>query len=502
MEEEGLPNTGLPHALPRETLVLICSHLSDACVFRTLPAVCAELRLAINHECFLRLRVALTPRPERQARQLGPQAAPFLPGCMLIDSCNNPTPEDVSEGRGAALVDYLDEAHLDIAQGLERYPLTLNSRLSHAGSYYDTSPPTIAHFRYAAGPLRAPCRLQVFRSGAPEGKGYGVRALQDVRAGQLVCLFWGRYERALQSGRHQLNVYPRPSDRPRGNSALRSPSRRETTQSSQPFRINATHEGNLARWINHSPVAANLQPRILWSKDVARSAELVSLADWSSLFEWATPQGLLPGVDLPFVALFASRELRAGEELLWDAGPEPKPAPAFYCGAWRWYGSESTAVTQARGEVLRGVMDGRLRLARWTTTLGCGDVEMRRRDVQERLVVQDISGKAGGVASASDEAPPATLLPGSDWPRLSMGCAGSEEEHALAMERWVARHVLYEHGLTMSSEATPSLPGNRRPALQGLPSPPSRIWRHSMGGGAGAGPRAGGGDDPKRRIEM
>ena len=53
-------------------------------------------------------------------------------------------------------------------------------------------------FHYEAGPVPTRFRLQVFRAGAGHSKlcwslGHGVRAMEDIPEGELVCLYWGVY---------------------------------------------------------------------------------------------------------------------------------------------------------------------------------------------------------------------------------------------------------------------------------------------------------------------
>ncbi|KAK4775858.1 hypothetical protein SAY87_023819 [Trapa incisa] len=98
------------------------------------------------------------------------------------------------------------------------------------------------------------CNLQVFST--PEGKGWGVRTLENIPKGTFVCKYIGEivtnselYERNLCRGtvRH---TYPVTLDADWGSE--------RGLQDEDALCLDATHNGNVARFINHRCCDANL----------------------------------------------------------------------------------------------------------------------------------------------------------------------------------------------------------------------------------------------------
>ncbi|KAK4767657.1 hypothetical protein SAY86_015407 [Trapa natans] len=98
------------------------------------------------------------------------------------------------------------------------------------------------------------CNLQVFST--PEGKGWGVRTLENIPKGTFVCEYIGEivtnselYERNLCRGtvRH---TYPVTLDADWGSEG--------GLQDEDALCLDATHNGNVARFINHRCCDANL----------------------------------------------------------------------------------------------------------------------------------------------------------------------------------------------------------------------------------------------------
>jgi hypothetical protein len=101
-------------------------------------------------------------------------------------------------------------------------------------------------FQYDPGPVPLRFRLQVFKVGGKGngylwGPGFGVLALEDIPSNELVCVYWGKYN-AAPSPTGESRTYLLTADAGEG--------RRWT--------VDPTDEGNIARWINHSSVSANI----------------------------------------------------------------------------------------------------------------------------------------------------------------------------------------------------------------------------------------------------
>ncbi|CAN1129325.1 Histone-lysine N-methyltransferase SUVR4 [Linum perenne] len=151
------------------------------------------------------------------------------------------------------------------------------------------------------------CKLQVFAT--REGKGWGVRALQDLPRGTFVCEYAGEiltntelYERNVHTGggdgRH---TYPVTLDADWGSE--------RTLSDDDALCLDATNWGNVARFINHRCHDANLT-------NIPVEVET-------------------PDRHYYHVALFTVREVKAQEELTWDYGIDfddhDHPIKAFKC---------------------------------------------------------------------------------------------------------------------------------------------------------------------------
>ncbi|GAU21877.1 hypothetical protein TSUD_33740 [Trifolium subterraneum] len=94
-------------------------------------------------------------------------------------------------------------------------------------------------------------KLQVFLT--EEGKGWGVRPLEDLPKGSFVCEYAGEiltntelYERIVQSTGNDRHTYPVTLDADWGSEV--------GLQDEEALCLDATHNGNVARFINHSSI--------------------------------------------------------------------------------------------------------------------------------------------------------------------------------------------------------------------------------------------------------
>jgi SET domain-containing protein len=90
--------------------------------------------------------------------------------------------------------------------------------------------------------------LQVFLT--PEGKGWGVRTLEELPKGTFVCEYIGEvltnmelYERILQSSGNERHTYPVTLDADWGSEGV--------LRDEEALCLDATCHGNVARFINH-----------------------------------------------------------------------------------------------------------------------------------------------------------------------------------------------------------------------------------------------------------
>ncbi|XP_050948035.1 probable inactive histone-lysine N-methyltransferase SUVR2 isoform X5 [Cucumis melo] len=135
------------------------------------------------------------------------------------------------------------------------------------------------------------CKLQVFFTA--DGKGWGLRTLEDLPKGSFVCEYAGEiltisemYHRKVQSTKNEVHVDPVLLD---GFWNKEGPFKEE-----KALCLDATNFGNVARFINHRCFDANLV-------DIAVEIETPDHHNYH-------------------LALFTTRKIEAMEELTWDYG--------------------------------------------------------------------------------------------------------------------------------------------------------------------------------------
>ncbi|GAQ77873.1 Putative histone H3 (Lys9) methyltransferase [Klebsormidium nitens] len=144
-------------------------------------------------------------------------------------------------------------------------------------------------------------------------KGWCLHAAEDIRRGAFVCQYAGELLTNAEANRRHL-IY----DCPEYHSSGRPPPallvvREHLPSKTASLRLNidATHFGNVARFVNHSCDGGNA------------TRVLVRQTGWP----------------LPHVALFANREILAGEEITMSYGEVKadestlQTAPPCYCGS-------------------------------------------------------------------------------------------------------------------------------------------------------------------------
>ncbi|XP_020210444.1 probable inactive histone-lysine N-methyltransferase SUVR1 [Cajanus cajan] len=150
------------------------------------------------------------------------------------------------------------------------------------------------------------CKLQVFLTG--EGKGWGVRALEYLPKGCFVCEYAGEiltntelYERIVQNSSNDRHTYPVTLDADWGSEGV--------LKDEEALCLDATYNGNVARFINHRCWDANLI-------DIPVEVET-------------------PDRHYYHLALFTNRNVNAYEELTWDYcidfDDHEHPIQAFKC---------------------------------------------------------------------------------------------------------------------------------------------------------------------------
>ncbi|XVF42363.1 hypothetical protein PTKIN_Ptkin01aG0356000 [Pterospermum kingtungense] len=132
------------------------------------------------------------------------------------------------------------------------------------------------------------CKLQVFLT--REGKGWGLRTLQDLPKGTFVCEYVGEiltntelYNRNMKSSGRERHTYPVTLDADWGSEKV--------LRDEDALCLDATFCGNVARFINHRCFDANLI-------DIPVEVET-------------------PDRHYYHLALFTTRDVRASEELTW-----------------------------------------------------------------------------------------------------------------------------------------------------------------------------------------
>ncbi|XP_062144103.1 histone-lysine N-methyltransferase SUVR4 isoform X3 [Alnus glutinosa] len=149
-------------------------------------------------------------------------------------------------------------------------------------------------------------KLQVFWT--LEGKGWGLRTLEDLPKGSFVCEYIGEvltnmelYDRVLQSSGNERHTYPVTLDADWGSEGV--------LRDEEALCLDATCHGNVARFINHRCFDANLV-------DIPVEVET-------------------PDRHYYHLAFFTTRKVSAFEELSWDYGidfaDQNHPVKAFRC---------------------------------------------------------------------------------------------------------------------------------------------------------------------------
>ncbi|RYR38904.1 hypothetical protein Ahy_A09g044210 [Arachis hypogaea] len=150
------------------------------------------------------------------------------------------------------------------------------------------------------------CKLQVFLT--QEGKGWGIRTLEDLPKGCFVCEYVGEiltnaelYERVLHKSSKDRHTYPVTLDADWGSERV--------LKDDEALCLDATYNGNIARFINHRCFDANLI-------DIPVEVEI-------------------PDRHYYHIALFTNRKVKAYKELTWDYGidfdDQEHPIKAFQC---------------------------------------------------------------------------------------------------------------------------------------------------------------------------
>uniref|UniRef100_A0A1D1Y0M4 Histone-lysine N-methyltransferase SUVR4 n=1 Tax=Anthurium amnicola TaxID=1678845 RepID=A0A1D1Y0M4_9ARAE len=150
------------------------------------------------------------------------------------------------------------------------------------------------------------CNLQVFFT--PEGKGWGLRVLDDLPKGTFICEYVGEvltnmelYDRTIKSTGNTKHTYPVLLDADWGSEGV--------LKDEEALCLDATFYGNVARFINHRCGDANL---------VEVPVEVET-----------------PDHHYYHLAFFTTRKIEACEELTWDYGidfdDEDHPIKAFRC---------------------------------------------------------------------------------------------------------------------------------------------------------------------------
>ncbi|KAI5398266.1 hypothetical protein KIW84_063889 [Lathyrus oleraceus] len=149
-------------------------------------------------------------------------------------------------------------------------------------------------------------KLQVFLT--DQGKGWGVRSLEDLPKGSFVCEYAGEiltntelYDRIVMSTGNDRHTYPVTLDADWGSEV--------GLKDEEALCLDATHNGNVARFINHRCTDSNLI-------DIPVEVET-------------------PDRHYYHLALFTKRNVSAYEELTWDYGIDfddhTHPIKAFKC---------------------------------------------------------------------------------------------------------------------------------------------------------------------------
>ncbi|KAL2345821.1 hypothetical protein Fmac_007106 [Flemingia macrophylla] len=150
------------------------------------------------------------------------------------------------------------------------------------------------------------CKLQVFLT--REGKGWGLRTLEDLPKGTFVCEYAGEiltnmelFDRIMQNSDKERHTYPITLDADWASE--------KGLKDEEALCLDATNNGNVGRFINHRCCDANL---------IDIPVEIES-----------------PDHHYYHVAFFTNRKVNAYEELTWDYGidfdDDDHPIKAFRC---------------------------------------------------------------------------------------------------------------------------------------------------------------------------
>ena len=199
--------------------------------------------------------------------------------------------------------------------------------------------PPAFRFQYTVGPRPAAFKVQVFKSGAPGGLGYGVRTLENIRKGDFVCTYWGT--------RENRDGYRSPT-RNYEYTIIVQLMRREGECASTVSRwgeeigVNAMVIGNVGRWINCSRDAPTLEARMIHIK----------------------------GCDHPVIAFFATKDIQCGQDLTWSYSSQWPGSSTDSAGAKDnlYYCLKKTYVdepSQVGKEMVREASTGNQLVATW-----------------------------------------------------------------------------------------------------------------------------------------
>ncbi|XVF06442.1 hypothetical protein REPUB_Repub06bG0048500 [Reevesia pubescens] len=170
-------------------------------------------------------------------------------------------------------------------------------------------------------------KLQVFLT--REGKGWGLKTLQDLPKGTFVCEYVGEiltntelYERNMKGSRRERHTYPVTLDADWGSERV--------LKDEEALCLDATFCGNVARFINHRFIltgkpSGSTAYHIINVNEQCFDANLIDIP-----VEVETPDR-----HYYHLALFTTRDVRASEELTWDYGIDfndhEHPIKAFQC---------------------------------------------------------------------------------------------------------------------------------------------------------------------------
>jgi hypothetical protein len=200
--------------------------------------------------------------------------------------------------------------------------------------------PTIKEaFRYDAGPVPSPLKLQVFKAGDPRGLGYGLRVLQDVAEGSFIGTYWGEYDvRTVPDSKDYLTALPwlayqhggvttddQDAEWRKYDVTLRACYDRGFGDMAL-MQIDSSTAGNFARWMNHSVGNANVEARLVSCTGMiiehVRGVEAQHSAQQSALAQMVvrhTDGSLRPGMHVILVGLVSRADLNGtvGKVLTW-----------------------------------------------------------------------------------------------------------------------------------------------------------------------------------------